>query len=1327
MKKHLKALVGLLAAVMILVGGAVFFMKNADFLIEAQVDSSAEISDLILQAKRADRTVLEIVPNLQYAEFGYLVSGQEPVNVEMASANGVASTIINLGGAKKKEPWKISEKEYNDYKKADKRYITGEDDQELWEKKGDNYVCKNSLAESLDLFKKECIEDSSVETVAVLTVTAKQLRSASNAQTLIDLADMFYISTGTYMSKQADALEAAKKYSNIGVKDNEAAVAANFEGDNDLDWKCVEAIFERVANKENPIPLIMDSNCYDSAIAAGKSAGTQYQYQIEYQIEDKTENGVSHKAVTPNIRSFTSGTAATGKKGSDNNVCKLYIMSMFRDPVEFSHTFMSKIDNSGNYDVQTDNSAKKYWNAYTFLPAKTDNEDNITAANESYWKDERNIMLDTASVKNETNCMSWNSDTSFIKSISSNANTIKKMIKYQPKNTVEKGKTAADPYRILLLEPYMPNDVKQQMDKVIKIMHKSIPYAEMSGDYKYQVKVMTTAEFVGNIDDICSDYDMVYIGSSHDKMVDNGYYNDRYYAHLGDQVHLNAGIFSKGYILDGMMGGSENYRFPGNDISKLRKDRLEEFLKSHPIFVSDTLLKEDGSIEKIQSENGDNNMYALIHDNRQKDGMISAGHFNYHNLSVEDSNKVVAYLDRSNPVVELLSKPVEYDASNPSSFDINKSAKFSYRFKVNDNDYQDDTSIRYTAKLYVDVDADGDFSEDREYIGKKTNIKPNGRNSFTLSVPLNVRLHGGVCWKLDIYRNGDTTIKKVIKGTTYVSSGERKTIRVLQVQSNTEHFVYGDGAGRKQNTNTWNLQNDSVFNELIKKTQVSQDFNIIPKTISLHDFCYEDSKRGCKLEDLQANYDMLIFGFGDSYQDVTLTTKAAAALDNFIEAGKSVLLTHDLTFVINNNALAGQYNKGFETTTGTRFTNMFRDRLGMNRFGLTFHAPKETQYSDRGYTLPAADFSMTYDGKNFMNYNVANARNYRIGHTGDNEYRINHDKTSQAEKQGFTYTALMQYSNPPANAQGMDIAGPFKNLKCNTAPGDPSGSYYLLNVHTGYETTRVNNANYGQITKYPFEIPDDFTISTTHGQYYQLNMEDPDIVVWYTLSDDKGGKGNDAWYSTSPKDVSNNYYIYSRGNVTYSGVGHRDVSSYTEKQLFVNTMIAAYRTSVIGPGGEVLDSVYSEASDEYYIYADVDAESNLSDYSGTIDVDFVTTDDILQSGDKLYIRLLVQDKDGNYQEKNTTSGEFKITGPSIGSYHNITDSMGNVVSAREVLWSHFDEERTSLRHKYTIDYPVEELRGKNRSNFIIEVYNKNNGLKGQIKGAVIRRTLFKLD
>jgi len=68
-----------------------------------------------------------------------------------------------------------------------------------------------------------------------------------------------------------------------------------------------------------------------------------------------------------------------------------------------------------------------------------------------------------------------------------------------------------------------------------------------------------------------------------------------------------------------------------------------------------------------------------------------------------------------------------------------------------------------------------------------------------------------------------------------------------------------------------------------------------------------------------------------------------------------------------------------------------------------------------------------------------------------------------------------------------------------------------------------------------------------------------DIVVWYCISGVSDGQYKDTnIYNITPNDVVNNYYIYTMGNVTYSGAGHSRPSKDAEIKLFVNTMIAAY-------------------------------------------------------------------------------------------------------------------------------------------------------------------------
>ena len=139
---------------------------------------------------------------------------------------------------------------------------------------------------------------------------------------------------------------------------------------------------------------------------------------------------------------------------------------------------------------------------------------------------------------------------------------------------------------------------------------------------------------------------------------------------------------------------------------------------------------------------------------------------------------------------------------------------------------------------------------------------------------------------------------------------------------------------------------------------------------------------------------------------------------------------------------------------------------------------------------------------------------------------------------------------------------------------------YLGNTHNGsFDKMEISQVNKGQITEYPFKIDEKLSVASTHAQYYQLDLEadqdedgESDIVVWYCISDGYNGnnKGAKNPYSASPNDVRNNYYIYSIGNVFYTGAGHKSVNR-SEKQLFINTMVAAYNASVNEPSVNILE------------------------------------------------------------------------------------------------------------------------------------------------------------
>ena len=109
---------------------------------------------------------------------------------------------------------------------------------------------------------------------------------------------------------------------------------------------------------------------------------------------------------------------------------------------------------------------------------------------------------------------------------------------------------------------------------------------------------------------------------------------------------------------------------------------------------------------------------------------------------------------------------------------------------------------------------------------------------------------------------------------------------------------------------------------------------------------------------------------------------------------------------------------------------------------------------------------------------------------------------------------------------------------------------------TATNTYKIND---GLITQYPYVLGD-ISVATTHHQYFQLNLEDEDVVPWYTLTGDS--RFNKA-------DGRNDYYTYTKGTITYSGTGHSAPNGTPEKQLFVNTMIKAVRGANQAPTMEV--------------------------------------------------------------------------------------------------------------------------------------------------------------
>ena len=656
-----------------------------------------------------------------------------------------------------------------------------------------------------------------------------------------------------------------------------------------------------------------------------------------------------------------------------------------------------------------------------------------------------------------------------------------------------------------------------------------------------------------------------------------------------------------------------------------------------------------------------------------------------------------------------------------------------YIFALSNDAAASQVSTTYDCKLYIDKNSDGRFSGS-DVIGQtlssteelaglnlyvrsgqewKEVAKNDGghyelRTGYTYKV---VRVlpddyQGVLPWKMIFFDNSDALVRTAVSGYTAVDRGSRVDIQVLQLMSDRK---------ASNDKTLWNLESDSDVKSLLSGIR---EFNVSIDSVKTSTFINglisDDQLKKLKTDEQKSEayynaayntfqqYDMLILGFGDNYQfgskDQSLKNMAVSeAIRDYIEDGKSVLFTHDSSSYINSTAGSGKsWYWGYE------FNKTMRAAVGLDRYG----ALRE-YYDDQRNNSSLSDAQRKrYDAYyNILdtqyNYDTAwkpgtdRSSDQTVGNIeGTTKYttvRYVQNRINAILRKGTSYTSFCfpirnslfyQGMDKTTNSQGqITVLGDYKEF------GDGAGPDMI-----------VSQVNQGQITNYPYQITTEeqqtLTVAATHYQWLQPNMEldkdgdgKNDIVVWYCLSDLSdnaktrksqtewnNGWGNDNGvnlYNVSPKDVVNNYYIYSMGNVTYSGAGHTEPTGMAEKKLFVNTMVAAYNAGTKAPSvffrddnGNTIDSVY--------MMYDA-ANKMILDRSNKIQVDFKATDyNILSSATEIRVEFFKESTDADAIEIAYGKDKLKVK-PLTGL--TVMNSAGTAVDAHVITGgdNHFTE------------------------------------------------------
>lgn len=721
---------------------------------------------------------------------------------------------------------------------------------------------------------------------------------------------------------------------------------------------------------------------------------------------------------------------------------------------------------------------------------------------------------------------------------------------------------------------------------------------------KIELTQMTTAEFIGKVEDLNAQYDLIYIGMNIGLMnteTVNGakrtVYNDSsmnglVYSNVGDYIYgqpVLAGLLDDDYINSdrgkNLKGRSyvsagnttSRYRYSGNDITKDKVRALNDYVEAgYPIMLADEFINTQTTgttvTKTVNADRVDNASYVYEFVNGAKDkknvfklGNMSSALFNW-------------YLNLAKPSINLFSKALSAQSQTQVIEQNSADGMYhtQYEFELV-NKGAADSSSTFDCRLYVDINADGKFSSSTErltnFVVRNADGSEAPKSGDRYQLTTGVRYYGscilseeytGVLpWQIQVLQNGNDYRRMSAKGY-YEIRNKKEDIKVLQINSNSG--------------TTWDMEetskNAGIFKTLLEDERVR--FNVDIKTITSNDY----NAAGTSLETYKEylnQYDMLVLGFADCYRESNAT--AMAAVKEYIAEGKSVLFTHDTTSFI--NAPSGQFYAQEENGRtsnlrsdgtiyskaiywGYEFNRQIRNVVGMDRYGvLASSDQKEKAYAPKG-------------GRGL----------------------------TAREIQGLTYITLNMF-----------------RYGTNLVPGIPTRTN-LAGIDTSngqYARETVKQVNSGQITTYPYVLRDSFPVANTHGQYYQLDLssdddgdKESDIVVWYCINGTTDNKSNDL-YKMSPNDVRNNYYIYNKGNITYCGVGHSKVlnksgNSYVavgsdeEIKLFINTMIAAYHSGLHAPKVKILENYKLNSREVDNIYISYDSQLSALENGGVLDV-----------------------------------------------------------------------------------------------------------------------------
>lgn len=897
-------------------------------------------------------------------------------------------------------------------------------------------------------------------------------------------------------------------------------------------------------------------------------------------------------------------------------------------------------------------------------------------------------------------------------------------------------------------------------------------------DYDWGKNKLLTCD---SSDDLISKYDLIIIGANQDET------NPKFiYSSVGDRVVADDNVEGdKTSVLI-----TSGVRYAPIDLTLKKLLELQDFTAAgKPVVVDDGLYNGDKKLntEKVDKES---KLYEFLNGKDSDDGIF----IRKNSSTTKLKNSLLKSLCR----LELAEGgyPTEYVGNESGGTLVetyNASSTLNYKFRiVADTTAAKDTT--YTVSLNTDMNGDGVYGgslkqrsevdnmraatkdSTLQYDQKETAVKgdkylnimgdsgsvKNGQLKantwYEISYKLPSAQKGIVPWKLEIASTANEKLRASAIDYTLIKCSDKDKIRINVLQmnltpdmTNAVHQRYStyfttnavDIGGKEaeysavyeyteHNKKLEYTLNDSQKNTVQKFAaylKPVKEFNVNMQFMYNEDWktLFDDNGK-TKAENLSnwkdflGKYDMLIFGF----QDVAMFTANEvfrAGLDDYIAQGKSVIFSHDMVQSWMTNGYRATY--------------------------------KDTPYQDANEWLrtTAGQRSDTYTRQSDGSYKrIENKSEYC-----DNALQLMLRACS--DKSGYDSIEPVYLTRDGSNTPYL------KNLPKLDRVSKLAETKEYRGWYTGdglLETSFVKIANNGQVTTYPYNISDQIEVLQTHVQNYALNLEyieDGDVNVWYNLTDSSDediknsgllGNGqktasgreynvNDV-YSAKDGDCRNNFYIYNKGNITYTGLGHgksRETEYYAymtddEIKLFVNTMISAYRQPEGAPFAVVENADATSGSSSIY-YLDYNGGSNVVSDGG-----LVYDGRVVYENGKPYLKVQCKIEDGStnpdaekrYYLYFMTDGKVKeYQAVGTGAALTVTDvaikaASGDNGKGYEVPKGYIDSEDQEI----TVYIPYEDITSKNgqlsMSLCVYATYPKNGKIVSTIHSKTEVTTMY---